>query len=56
MNQDAIAIAIRYGCPIYTYEDILSRAEPTSISSLANDTIFPVVSKRMIVFKAITTT
>ena len=23
---DAIAIAIRYGCPIFTYEDILSRA------------------------------
>ena len=25
-TSDAIAIAIRYGCPIYTYEDILSRA------------------------------
>jgi hypothetical protein len=25
-TSDAIAIAIRYGCPIFTYEDILSRA------------------------------
>ena len=25
-TSDAIAIAIRYGCPIFTYEDILARA------------------------------
>ena len=25
-TSDAIAISIRYGCPIFTYEDILSRA------------------------------
>ena len=25
-TSDAIAIAIRYSCPIFTYEDILSRA------------------------------
>lgn len=32
-TSDAIAIAIRFSCPIFTYEDILSRASILSVSS-----------------------
>ena len=37
-TSDAIAIAIRYGCPIYTYEDILSRAGIILTSGSSEDT------------------
>lgn len=36
-TSDAIAIAIRYGCPIFTYEDILSRAGIIINSARKND-------------------
>ena len=32
-TSDAIAIAIRFSCPIFTYEDILSRASILTVSS-----------------------
>ena len=37
-TSDAIAIAIRYGCPIYTYEDILSRAGIILTNDSSEDT------------------
>lgn len=36
-TSDAIAIALRYGCPIFTYEDILSRAGIIINSTRGND-------------------
>ena len=36
---DAIAIAIRFSCPIFTYEDILSRASILSVSSFDKENI-----------------
>jgi bifunctional DNase/RNase len=36
-TSDAIAIAIRYGCPIFTYEDILARAGIIINSARDND-------------------
>ena len=38
-TSDAIAIAIRFSCPIFTYEDILSRASILSISSFDKENI-----------------
>ena len=38
-TSDAIAIAIRFSCPIFTYEDILSRASILSVSSFDNENI-----------------
>jgi protein-arginine kinase activator protein McsA len=32
-TSDAIAIAIRFSCPIFTYEDILSRASILTVGS-----------------------
>ena len=39
-TSDAIAIAIRYGCPIFTYEDILARAGIIINSSRDDDDLF----------------
>ena len=39
-TSDAIAIAIRYGCPIFTYEDILARAGIIINSARENDEEF----------------
>ena len=39
-TSDAIAIAIRYGCPIFTYEDILARAGIIISSSRKKDEEF----------------
>ena len=38
-TSDAIAIAIRFSCPIFTYEDILSRASILSVSSFNKENI-----------------
>lgn len=38
-TSDAIAIAIRFSCPIFTYEDILSRASILSVSSFDKENI-----------------
>ena len=38
-TSDAIAIAIRFACPIFTYEDILSRASILSVSSFDKENI-----------------
>ena len=38
-TSDAIAIAIRFSCPIFTYEDILSRASILSLSSFDKENI-----------------
>ena len=39
-TSDAIAIAIRYGCPIFTYEDILARAGIIINSAREEDNLF----------------
>ena len=36
-TSDAIAIAIRFSCPIFTYEDILSRASIITVSSYSKE-------------------
>ena len=36
-TSDAIAIAIRFSCPIFTYEDILSRASILTVSSYGKE-------------------
>ena len=38
-TSDAIAIAIRFSCPIFTYEDILSRASILSVGSFDKENI-----------------
>ena len=38
-TSDAIAIAIRFACPIFTYENILSRASILSVSSFDKENI-----------------
>ena len=38
-TSDAIAIAIRFSCPIFTYEDILSRASILSVSSFDKENV-----------------
>ena len=47
-TSDAIAIAIRYGCPIFTYEDILDRAGFTKTDKVevkANEPLFILPAK-----------
>ena len=41
-TSDAIALAIRYSCPVFTYEDILSRAGIIINSSREEDDLFSV--------------
>ncbi len=45
-TSDAIAIAIRFSCPIFTYEDILSRASILTISSYDKDRKSKVIDKQ----------
>ena len=39
-TSDAIALAIRYSCPVFTYEDILGRAGIIVNSSREEDDLF----------------
>ena len=45
-TSDAIAIAIRFSCPIFTYEDILSRASILTISSYDKNRKSKVIDKQ----------
>ena len=45
-TSDAIAIAIRFSCPIFTYEDILSRASILTISSYDKERKSKIIDKQ----------
>ena len=47
-TSDAIAIAIRFSCPIFTYEDILSRASILSVSSFDKENIKSTINHKEI--------